>query len=162
MSGAEFSAADFRAALGHYPTGVSVVTALGNDGIPLALVIGSFTAVSLDPPLVGFLPMRQSRTWHAMAQCPALCINVLANDQRTLCRQLTRPVQDRLDGIAHRRSAQGIALLDGAVLHVECRIARVTEAGDHWFVQCQVDAIGQPTPAAPLVFHRGDYGTILI
>jgi 3-hydroxy-9,10-secoandrosta-1,3,5(10)-triene-9,17-dione monooxygenase reductase component len=63
---ASFDSKQFRTVLGHFPTGVTIVTGLDGDA-PVGFTIGSFTSVSLDPPLVGFLPQINSDTWAAMA-----------------------------------------------------------------------------------------------
>ena len=80
-----FSASEFRETLGHYPTGVAVVTAVAGDGGPAGMVVGSFTSVSLDPPLVAFLPTKDSGSWARLATADRFCVNVLAADQEDLC-----------------------------------------------------------------------------
>src|SRR5215204_5644955 len=79
-----FDSAQFRKVLGHFPTGVTIVTGWSGD-TPCGFTIGSFTSVSLDPPLVGFLPMIASDTWQAMAPAGKFCVNVLRDDQADLC-----------------------------------------------------------------------------
>ncbi|MFM6931786.1 MAG: flavin reductase family protein, partial [Novosphingobium sp.] len=71
----------FRRVLGNYPTGVTVVTAMGEDGQPIGMVVGTFTSVSLDPPLVGFLPDKRSSSWPQIEKAGHFCVNVLARDQ---------------------------------------------------------------------------------
>ena len=83
-SGSSFDGVQFRKVLGHFPTGVTIVTGWSGD-IPCGFTIGSFTSVSLDPPLVGFLPMVASDTWQAMAPAGKFCVNVLRDDQADLC-----------------------------------------------------------------------------
>lgn len=85
---------EFRRILGHYPTGVCVVTALV-DGGPIGLTIGSFTSVSLDPPLVGFLPARSSKTWPRIKAAGQFCANVLADNQSALPGRFASPTADR-------------------------------------------------------------------
>lgn len=143
--------------MAHYPTGVCVVTAVDVSGRQLALVVGSFTSVSLDPPLVGFLPMRRSQTWQAMAACERLVISVLACDQADICQQMARPGENQFDRIPIRHSPYAVPMIEGAILHISCRVANVCEAGDHWFVQCEVDDITINRTVEPLVFHRGRY-----
>ena len=79
-----FDAGTFRNVLGHFPTGVTIVTGM-HDDVPVGFTIGSFTSVSLDPPLVGFLPMHDSDTWAAMSASGAFCVNVLSRQQADLC-----------------------------------------------------------------------------
>ena len=87
MSEPHFDATDakhFRQVLGHFPTGVTIVTGMVGDR-PAGFTIGSFTSVSLDPPLVGFLPQVDSDTWEAMASGGKFCVNVLRDSQTDLC-----------------------------------------------------------------------------
>jgi len=81
-----FDEAKFRQVLGHYPTGVVVVTAIGDDGEPAGLAIGSFSSVSLDPPLVAFFPGKSSSSWPRIESAGAFCVNILGEDQEDICR----------------------------------------------------------------------------
>lgn len=155
---APYASADLRRLFGCYPTGVSVVTAHAAGGDPVALLIGSFTAVSLDPPLIGFLPMRSSRTWQQIAEADAFCINVLGSDQERVCHAMAAEPARRFENVAVERSAAGLPLLSEAILHIECTRHAVLEAGDHWFVLGRVDRIAAHGEREPLIFHRGNYG----
>ena len=157
LNNTAIDSAAFRQVLGHYPTGVAAITALGADGAPLVLVVGTFTSVSLDPPLVGFLPDRRSATWPLIAATGGFAVNVLASDQGDLCRQLASP-GDKFADVSWHLSAQGHPVIEGVVATVECRIHSVTDAGDHVFVLGLVEALEVKRGADPLIFHRGRYG----
>ncbi|MFF7388924.1 flavin reductase family protein [Streptomyces scabiei] len=146
----------FRHVLGHYPTGVTVVTAKEPDGTPVGMVIGSFTSVSLDPPLVAFLPGRSSTTWPRIMAGGAFCVNVLAAGQEGLCRDVSAKAPDVFDRHPWRGSPSGSPVLAGAVAWIDCDIADVWTLGDHYFVLGHVRELGvEKTGAAPLVFSRG-------
>ena len=81
-SGSRVDAASFRAALGHFCTGVTVITAVTADGVPAGFACQSFTALSLEPPLVLFCPSRASRTWPVIEASAHFCVNVLAHSQQ--------------------------------------------------------------------------------
>ena len=89
----------FREVTGHYPTGVAVVTGRDADGDILALVVGTFSSVSLDPPLVSFLPMKTSRTFERMQECKSLCINVVGGEQEDVVLTIAQRWENKLDGI---------------------------------------------------------------
>ena len=89
----------FRSVLGAYPTGVVVVTAADADGERHGLVIGSFTSISLDPPLVGFFPDRRSRSWAAIAPIGRFCVNVLGDHQEELCRGFAVSGGNKFEGV---------------------------------------------------------------
>lgn len=150
-------AATFREVMGHYPTGVAVVTGFDGDE-PVGMVVGTFSAVSLDPPLVSFMPTRGSGTYARLRNAPSYCINVLAHDQLELCRTMAAPRPDKFEGVAWETSAHGAPMLNDAVAHVHCVDDRVVEAGDHDIVLCRVLDMGVARPATPLLFFQGGYG----
>jgi flavin reductase (DIM6/NTAB) family NADH-FMN oxidoreductase RutF len=147
---------EFRKVLGHFPTGVTVVTA-ARDGVPVGLTIGSFTSVSLDPPLVGFLPGKSSTSWPDIERAGAFCVNVLADDQSELCWGFARDGDEKFDGVGWRPGVTGSPILEGALAWIDCTIEQVVEAGDHWFVLGLVEHLAA-REGAPLLFFRGQLG----
>ena len=89
------------------PTGVCVVTARAANAEPIAMVVGSFTSVSLNPPLVAFFPDRGSSSWAKLRGCEQFCVNILAANQEPVCRRLASKDPDKFAGVAHRVSARG-------------------------------------------------------
>jgi len=150
-------AADFRRVLGSYPTGVCVVTAL-DGGRPAGMVIGSFTSVSLDPPLVGFFPDKRSSSWPKIEGAGRFCVNVLGSDQQAVCRALSAKGDDKFAGVAFTVSDHNLPIIADALATIECRLYSVTEAGDHWFVLGEVLRLDIARDEDPMLFHRGRYG----
>jgi 3-hydroxy-9,10-secoandrosta-1,3,5(10)-triene-9,17-dione monooxygenase reductase component len=148
----------FRGVLGHLPTGVVVVTAV--DDTPTGMTIGSFTSVSLDPPLVCFLPAKASRTWQRMRAVHHFCVNVLSREQVDVCRAFAQPGDDKFRGIAWRPARSGAPILDGVVAWIDCEMDVVHDAGDHDIVVGRVLDLDVAQAAPPLVFHRGDFGSV--
>lgn len=156
MSG--FDSARFRKVLGHFPTGVTVITAAGPDG-PVGFTIGSFVSVSLDPPLVGFLPQRTSATWAPMEQSGAFCVNVLAAEQAELCWKFAKDADDKFAGVAWSPTADtGSPRLDGVLAWMDCRLESVSDAGDHIWVMGRVLDL-DAGDGDPQLFFRGKLGT---
>ncbi|MDO9524024.1 MAG: flavin reductase family protein [Gemmobacter sp.] len=149
---------DFRTVMAQYPTGVCAITSLSQDGAPLAMVVGTFSSVSLDPPLVGFFPAKTSSTWPLLAATGGFCVNVLALDQQALCRKLATKGEDRFAGVSWRPAPSGAPILEGVVAWIDCSIEQITEAGDHDLVLGRVCAMGVDTDHPPLLFLRGGYG----
>lgn len=147
----------FRQVLGSYPTGVCVITAFDEHDQPAGMVVGTFTSVSLDPPLVGFLPDKSSSTWPKIEQAGRFCVNVLGSDQQQLCRQVAGK-GDKFAGIDLTVSDHGLPVLPDAICCIECTIRSVTEAGDHWFVLGDVLRMETARDSDPMLFHRGRYG----
>lgn len=148
----------FRAVLGHYPTGVCVITGRSRDGVPCGLVVGSFTSVSLDPPLVAFFPDRRSASWPQLRSSGRFCVNVLGEDQLDLCRHFAISGGDKFHGVGHRPSRHGMPILDGVVASIDCTLEREIDAGDHSIVLGRVLALQVEREAGPLLFFKGGYG----
>jgi 3-hydroxy-9,10-secoandrosta-1,3,5(10)-triene-9,17-dione monooxygenase reductase component len=159
-----FDTGHFRTVLGHFPTGVTVITGLA-DAQPMGFTIGSFTSVSLDPPLVGFLPQTDSLTWEAMAAHGSFCVNVLSAEQNDLCWQFAKSGTEytRFDGVDWHAAPSGSPILKRAVAWIDCTVEEVYTMGDHYFVLGRVgyldaDADHDGLPPRPLVFFRGAVG----
>ena len=157
---AEFDSARFRHVLGHLPTGVVVVTGLNSGGEPFGITIGSFVSVSLEPPLVGFFPGLQSRSWPAIAEGKRFCANILSSAQADECWRFAKEPQEgganRFDGLQWTKSANGMPVLPNSVGWIDCSIQSVTEAGDHWFVLGRVDHLHTTDSAdEAMVFYKG-------
>jgi flavin reductase (DIM6/NTAB) family NADH-FMN oxidoreductase RutF/DNA-binding IclR family transcriptional regulator len=150
----------YRQVLGQYPTGVVVVTALDDKGGPLGMTVGSFTSVSLDPPLVAFLPDKGSSSWAALEKSgDRFCINVLGNSQEDICRKIAVRKRDKFVDIPWHVSPQGQPVIDGCVAYIDCVIDQVVDAGDHYIVVCAVTELDVESVTDPLLFFRGGYGS---
>ena len=158
VSQAAIDPATFRDVLGSYPTGVCVISALDESHQPTGMVVGTFTSVSLDPPLVGFLPDKGSSTWPKIEKAGHFCVNVLGSDQQQLCAQVAGKGPDKFADVAYEISTNKLPVIADSLATIECRIHSVTEAGDHWFVLGNVLAMATAREADPMLFHRGRYG----
>lgn len=148
----------YRRTLGSYPTGVVIVTADATDG-PVGLAIGSFTSVSLDPPLVGFLPDKGSTSWPKIESTGVFCVNLLAADQLPVCEAFASRGGDKYTSVTWRTAVTGAPVLDGVLAWIDCRIERVDEAGDHFFVLGRAEEMAvERDDVGPLLFFRGGYG----
>ncbi|WP_257556001.1 flavin reductase family protein [Sphingobium sp. CFD-2] len=157
----DIDASHFRKILGHYPTGVCAITAMQSNGMPAAMIVGSFTSVSLDPPLVAFFPDKGSSSWPKIKAVGRFCVNVLGDAQEGLCRILASKDPNKFDGVPHHLSALGSPIVDGALVWIDCSIHAVHDAGDHHIVLGDVHALGVHHPGTPLLFHRGSYGRVM-
>ena len=110
-----FDEAKFRQVLGHYPTGVVVVTAMPADGEPAGLAIGSFTSVSLDPPLVAFFPDKSSSSWPRIESAGTFCVNILGEDQEDVCRVFAMKGTDKFASIGWRPGRTGAPVINDVV-----------------------------------------------
>lgn len=160
-----FDAATFRRALGHVPTSVAVVTGTDAQG-RVGMTVGSFTSVSLDPPLVGFFADRGSSTLGRIQRAGSFCVNVLTDDQERLSRAFASRAADRFAGVAvlpqqadtdgAGRPPRTAPRLADAMAWVDCDIESVVDTGDHVLVVGRVTGLEvAPGNPRPLVFFRG-------
>jgi flavin reductase (DIM6/NTAB) family NADH-FMN oxidoreductase RutF len=156
-----FDSARFRQVLGHFTTGVTVITAATDEG-PVGLAVGSFASVSLDPPLVGFFPDKTSSSWPRIEAAGAFCVNVLGGDQEEVCRRFASKGDDKFAGLGWKPARSGAPLLDGVIAWIDCDIESVTDAGDHHFVLGRVRDLAVEHDGAPLLFFRGGYGRFAV
>ncbi|MEU0619612.1 flavin reductase family protein [Streptomyces rubiginosohelvolus] len=152
--------AEFRRVLGHFASGITVVTARDADG-PTGFACQSFASLSLDPPLVTFMVARTSTTWPRIARAGAFCVNVLGAEQGALCRGFAVSGADKFAGVAYGDApATGSPLLDSVPAWIDCRVHAVHTGGDHLIVVGRVEALGAEEEGEPLLFHRGAFGRL--
>lgn len=147
----------YREVLGQYPTGVCVITAM-QEGGPIGMVVGSFTSVSLDPPLVAFFPDRNSSTWATLGRSSRFCVNILSAEQEAVCRKLASRDPDKYATMAFELSPNGSPVLDGVVAWIDCDQHSVADAGDHFIVLGLVRGLEIAEGGLPLLFFQGGYG----
>ncbi|MET0545857.1 MAG: flavin reductase family protein [Caulobacterales bacterium] len=150
--------ASFRRTLGHYPTGVCAVTAMQAGGAPAGMVVGSFTSVSLEPPLVGFFPDRAPTSWPKISAAGRFCVNVLAENQLALCKALASKAEDKFKDIPYTLSETGQPILEGVAAWIDCDLYAIHEAGDHFVALGKVIALIAEASRDQLIFHKVGYG----
>lgn len=153
-------AGEFRRVLGHFASGVTVITAHDPEGGgPAGFACQSFASLSLDPPLVVFMVARTSTTWPRIARAGAFCVNVLGADQGGLCRAFAVSGADKFAGVLHAPApVTGAPRLRSVPAWIDCTIRAVHTGGDHLIVVGHVEALGAEQEGDPLLFHRGRFG----
>lgn len=152
-----FDAATFRTVLGHFCSGITIVTALA-DGQPVGLTCQSFASVSLDPPMVLFVPAKASGSWPRIRAAGHFCANVLDGDQEELGRRFAIKGADKFAGVGWKPGPSGGPVLDGCLAYVDCEIQAVHDGGDHDIVVGRVLDLAVRAEGTPLLFFRGGYG----
>ena len=160
MTGASsFDGARFRQVMGHFCTGITIVTAL-DAGAPVGFTAQSFTSVSLDPPLVLVCPAKTSSSWPRIKNSGSFCVNILADDQEALCRAFATSGGDKFQGVGWSRSPMtGSPVLHDVLAWADCRIEAEHDAGDHTVALGRVVELGVRDHVGPLLFFRGGYGS---
>ena len=155
----DVSASEFRHAMGHFATGVTVVTSVDEDGKPVGTTASAVSSLSLDPPLVLACFDVQSLTLRAIREHGAFAINVLATSQQQLSANFARRGWAAAwDGVRHRRGITGSPRLEDVLAVLECTVENVHPGGDHEIVVGRVaDVEVAYRDAAPLLHWRGSY-----
>jgi 3-hydroxy-9,10-secoandrosta-1,3,5(10)-triene-9,17-dione monooxygenase reductase component len=146
----------FREVLGHFASGVTVVTAV-EDRVPVGFTCQSFTSLSLDPPLVAVAPAKSSTSWPRIAKAGAFAVNILSDGQEFLCRKFAKSGGDKFADVSWHLGAAGTPIIDGALGWIECELGIIHDAGDHELVTGRVLHLGVGE-GGPLLFYRGCFG----
>lgn len=150
------SALGLRRSLGHFATGVTVVTCCAPDGRPCGITANSFSSVSLDPPLVLWNIARVSNSLRAYLEAEHFAVHVLKAEQQHMAEHFARTDHTRYNGIEHTISAQNVPILPGVLARFDCRTRDIHEGGDHHIIIGEVEA-HTAGEGSPLLFFDGQY-----
>jgi flavin reductase (DIM6/NTAB) family NADH-FMN oxidoreductase RutF len=153
------SAEEFRHVIGHFASGVAVVTA--SDGrADFGTTVSSLCSLSVEPPRLIVCMNRSSSTGRILAPGSWFALNVLADDQHDLARLFATKAEDKFRDVPVSRGPQGTPVLDGAHAVLECRVVSETDGGTHAVLIGEVEH-STTTPTAPLVYHRGAFTALV-
>ena len=150
--------AHFRATLGHYLTGVTVVAAHTDQG-PTGFTCQSFASLSLDPPLIIFAATTLSQSWPRVREAGVVGVSILSQSQEDIARQFATTGADKFAGVGHRLSPAGAPLIEGAIAHVEGTVISVSTHGDHDVVVVAVTGVDH-FGGEPLAYFRGGFRSL--
>ena len=150
----------FRRVLGHFATGVNVVTGLTKDKTPVGLTVNAFTSLSLDPPLVLFCLDKRTASIDAFNKGNGFALNMLNDDQQDLSVIFSTKVEDRFDKVDHTFWDTGVPILRGCLANIECIIDAIHDGGDHLIIVGQVERLHQSDSGSPLLYFNGNYAQI--
>jgi 3-hydroxy-9,10-secoandrosta-1,3,5(10)-triene-9,17-dione monooxygenase reductase component len=159
----ELTSSEFRHAIGHFATGVTIVTTIGPDGEPIGTTANAVTSLSLDPPLLLVCFDRTSVTLAAVRDYGAFVVNVLGERQQHLSANFARRgLAATWDNVRHRPGRSGSPRLDGVLATLECTVEERLPGGDHEIIVGRVQEVAtNGQNSAPLLFWRGGYGSLL-
>jgi 3-hydroxy-9,10-secoandrosta-1,3,5(10)-triene-9,17-dione monooxygenase reductase component len=148
-----------RDVLGHFASGVTVITAVPEEG-PSGFTCQSFSSLSLDPPLIAFAPSLTSRTWPQLRELGRFCVNVLAEGQEDFSQAFAGSDPDRFADVPWTPSPHGNPVLTGVVAWIDAELWAEYDGGDHTIVVARVLDLGAHPERRPLLYHRGGYGLL--
>lgn len=148
--------AEFKAAMRHFPTGVTVVTSV-RDGEPRGLTVSAFASVSVDPPMVLICINREARSYLYISTSKIFCVNFLSGDQRGLAERFAGKIRERqFEGVEYDIETTGAAVLHGTVAHLDCEVVEEHHAGSHSIFIGRVLSCASRT-GSPLGYYNGDF-----
>ena len=148
--------ATFRYVLGHFASGVTVITTSADEAYH-GITVSSFCSLSLDPPLVLICIDRRVRTHEIIAQAGAFAVNILPEDGESLSRHFASRVEDKFASVAYHLGTTGAPLLDKALATLECRLYAQLPGGDHTIFVGEVVAANARDDTEPLLYYRSGY-----
>jgi len=147
---------ELRRVMGHFATGVTVVTTKDGEDTPFGLTANAFASLSLDPPLALICVDKAAQCYSCFEGSKIFAINVLGEEQEEISRRFATKGAQKFNGIPWHKSESGLALLDGAISHIECKVVYSYDGGDHTIYVGEV-LRAKTTGERPLIFFRGKY-----
>lgn len=158
LSGTAIEPSTFRQALGHYASGITVITS-HLEGEPIGFTCQSFYSVSMSPPLVSFSVMSSSASYPKIRQAGRFTVNILSGEQVGISNQFARRGANKWHGVEWQTSPLGNPIIAGSLHWLDCEIHAEHAAGDHLIVIGEVKALNLQATAAtqPLLYFKGQY-----
>lgn len=147
---------EFRAALGKFPSGVTIVTTKDADGRLHGITVSAFASVSLEPPMILVCVDKRAGSHDAFAESGAFVVHILEESGENHSNQFASHSSDKFDGIEYRRGIEEIPVLENALVALECRLAHAHEGGDHTIFVGEIER-AEIRNGNPLVYWHGDY-----
>ncbi len=149
----------FRAVLGRFASGVTVVTARDRRGRDIGMTVSAFASLSLDPPLVLICIDHSASVYNSLCKAPHFIANILSEGQEAIARRFAETSGNRFDGIGYERGQNGAVVLLEVLGYIECNVVERYEAGDHDIIIGSVE-VAQANEGKPLLYYRGGYAQL--
>ncbi len=147
---------ELRRVMGHFATGVTIITTISKDGTPYGLTANAFMSVSLEPPLLLISVDKKAESYPYFEQSRVFTVNILRDDQEALSRKFAVSGGNKFEGVAYHRGANNVPILEDTLAHIECRLYATYDGGDHTLYLGEV-LEAQTREGKPLLFYRGGY-----
>jgi flavin reductase (DIM6/NTAB) family NADH-FMN oxidoreductase RutF len=147
---------ELRRIMGHFATGVTVITTISQNGTPYGLTANAFMSVSLEPPLLLISVDKKAESYPYFEQTRQFTVNILRDDQEGLSRRFAVSGGNKFEGVAYHRGANDVPILDDTLAHVECRLYAAHDGGDHTLYLGEI-LEAETREGRPLLFYRGGY-----
>lgn len=153
------SGEQFRTAMSHFASGVTVITTADAAGRPHGLTVSAFCSLSATPPLVLACIHKETASHYAFLERQAFVVHILGADQRHISQRFAEPAEDKFVNAEVRESADGLPMLDGALVRLECKVVDTHGGGDHTIIVGSVESL-DIRKGQPLIYYHHDYRMI--
>ena len=153
---AAIEAQEIRRVMGHFATGVTVITTKDKDGAPQGLTANAFMSLSLNPPLVIISVDKNATCYGCFEPGNGYTVNFLAEHQEEISKRFATKGVDKFADLKWQAGSNGAAVLDGALGSVECKITNCYDGGDHTIVVGEILNVAA-SGERPLLFFKGKY-----
>ncbi|HLH77464.1 MAG TPA: flavin reductase family protein [Candidatus Binataceae bacterium] len=150
---------ELRRVMGHFATGVAVITTFSSEGVLHGMTANSLTSVSLDPPLLLACVDKRTESYPCFESSRVFTVNILAEDQEDLSRRFATSGTNKFEGVAYQRGANGCPIIHGALAYLECKLYGACDGGDHTIYIGQIEQ-AETREGRPLLFFRGGYRSV--
>jgi len=147
---------DLRNVMGHFPTGVTIVTTKDKTGKVYGLTANALTSLSLDPPLLLICVDKGADCYACFEESKVFAVNFLTEDQEHLSRRFATKGVEKFEGVQCREGQTGVPLLEGTMAYLECKVVAGYEGGDHTIYVGEIQA-AEASGERPLLFFKGKY-----
>ena len=152
---------EFRDTVGHFATGITIITTCQEDGTPVGLTANSFTSLSLDPPMVLFCLDSNVASFEAFRAGGHFAVNILSEKQQHLSSRFAKSGPEKWEGVAFDAGHTGSPILPGSLACMECKVSSISEGGDHVIVIGEVIRMERTQEdVMPLLYYRGGYANL--
>lgn len=152
---------EFRAALGRFASGVTVVTTFDKkENRPIGITVSAFCSVSLVPPMVLISINKGAYAHDYIKEFGAFAVNILAEGQDALSNLFASREVDKFKDVSYEMSEGNLPLLNDVLVNMECRIAHAYEGGDHTIFMGEVMSV-KVADESPLLYFHGGYGKLV-
>jgi flavin reductase (DIM6/NTAB) family NADH-FMN oxidoreductase RutF len=147
---------EFRAALGRFPSGVTVITTIDGENRLHGITVSAFCSVSLEPPLILVCIDKEAGSHRAFEQSKAFVVNILREDQQFLSDRFASQMPDKFENVKYRAGIERLPVLEDVLVNLECRLVSAHDSGDHTIYIGEI-VVATVNDGNPLVYFRGEY-----
>ena len=147
---------ELRRVMGHFATGVTVITTVSKTGEPYGLTANAFSSLSLEPPLLLVCVDKKAESYPHFEESKVFTVNILSDSQEALSRRFAVSGGDKFQNVAYHMGANGAPIIDGNIGYIECKLYAGYDGGDHTIYLGEIQQ-AETRDAKPLVFFRGGY-----